>query len=120
MAGSMYRKPSRLWVLRVYAGREPLTGKKVWKSRTFQGTKREAERALAAFVTEQPSAHVPAPFQDVRRAAGTLVRGQVWRLVTVDGAADPVDHQRQPEGVIGPQGVRHRCGGPRPFLRRAA
>src|SRR3954451_11698746 len=61
MAGSMYRRPSGLWVLRVYAGRDPLTGKKVWKSRPFRGTKREAERALAAFVTEQPSAHVPAP-----------------------------------------------------------
>ena len=36
-------------------------GKKVWKSRTFQGTKREADRALAAFVTEQPSAQAPAP-----------------------------------------------------------
>ena len=32
MAGSIYRKPSGLWVLRVYAGRDPLTGKKVWKS----------------------------------------------------------------------------------------
>jgi hypothetical protein len=51
----------RTWVLRVYAGRDPLTGKKVWKSRTFQGTKREADRALAAFVAEQPSAQAPAP-----------------------------------------------------------
>lgn len=50
-----------MWVLRVYAGRDPLTGKKVWRSRTFQGTKREADRALAAFVTEQSSAHAPAP-----------------------------------------------------------
>ena len=29
-----------LWVLQVYAGRDPLTGKKVWKSRTVRGTKR--------------------------------------------------------------------------------
>jgi integrase len=61
MAGSMYRRPSGLWVLRVYAGRDPLTGKKVWRSRTVRGTKREAERELAAFVTEQPSAQAPAP-----------------------------------------------------------
>src|SRR5215218_9997969 len=73
MAGSMYRRPSGLWVLRVYAGRDPLTGKKVWKSRTFQGTKREADRALAAFMSEQPSAQAPAP----SRTFGEL-RGGRW------------------------------------------
>jgi len=39
-------------MLRVYAGRDPLTGRKMWKARSFRGSKRDAERALAAFVTE--------------------------------------------------------------------
>ena len=61
MAGSMYRRASGLWVLRVYAGRDPLTGKKICRSRTFRGTKREADKALAAFVTEQPWSQPAAP-----------------------------------------------------------
>ncbi len=51
MAGVM-RKRGNSWELRVYAGRNALTGKKQWATRTFKGTQREAERALAAFVTE--------------------------------------------------------------------
>ncbi|HET9441708.1 MAG TPA: hypothetical protein VFO65_00210 [Acidimicrobiales bacterium] len=51
MAGSMYRRGD-VWVLRVYVGRDPLTGKKQWRSRSVPGTRREAERALAALVTE--------------------------------------------------------------------
>ncbi|MSV91181.1 MAG: hypothetical protein F2754_10800 [Actinobacteria bacterium] len=51
MAGVM-RKRGSSWELRVYAGRNALTGKKQWATRTFKGTQREAERALAAFVTE--------------------------------------------------------------------
>ena len=51
----MYKRPSGAWVLRVYAGRDELTGKKLSRSRTFHGTKREAEKALAAFVAERPS-----------------------------------------------------------------
>lgn len=38
-------------MLHAYAGPDALTGKKIWKARTFRGTKREADRALAAFLT---------------------------------------------------------------------
>ena len=44
------RGPS--WQLIVHAGRDPVTGKKRYVSRTVKGSKREAERSLAAFVTE--------------------------------------------------------------------
>jgi len=44
------RGPS--WQLIVHAGRDPVTGKKRYVSRSVKGSKREAERALAAFVTE--------------------------------------------------------------------
>jgi hypothetical protein len=46
------------WVLRVYLGRDPLTGEKRWKYKTFKGGKREAQRALAAMVA---MANIPVP-----------------------------------------------------------
>lgn len=52
MAGSMYQSPNGTWVLRVHTGRDPLTGKKRYRARSFRGTQRDAGRALAAFVTE--------------------------------------------------------------------
>lgn len=52
MAGSMYQSPNGTWVLRVHTGRDPLTGKKQYRARSFRGTQRDAGRALAAFVTE--------------------------------------------------------------------
>jgi integrase len=36
----------------VYAGRDPKTGSPLQEHRTFKGTKRDAQKALAAFVTE--------------------------------------------------------------------
>lgn len=48
-------------MLRVYVGRDPLTRKKVWKARSFRGTKREAEKALAALVAEVGSSRPTAP-----------------------------------------------------------
>jgi integrase len=38
--------------MRVYLGRDPVTTKKRWKSRSFHGGKRAARGAMAAFVTE--------------------------------------------------------------------
>ena len=51
MRGSM-RQRGDGWELRVYRGRDPLTGRKRWTSRTVHGGKREAERALRALITE--------------------------------------------------------------------
>ena len=61
MAGSMYKDKYGAWMLRVYAGRDPLTGRKMWKARSFRGSKRDAERALAAFVTEMSSTRPTGP-----------------------------------------------------------
>ena len=57
----MYKARSGAWMLRVYAGRDPLTGKKVWKARSVRGTKRDAERALAVFVAELLTARPSGP-----------------------------------------------------------
>ncbi len=52
MPGSMRQRGERSWNLRVYAGRDPATGRKVSVERTVRGTKREASKVLAAMVAE--------------------------------------------------------------------
>ncbi len=51
MQGFM-RQRGNSWELRVYVGRDVLTGRKQWVSKTFKGGKRDAQRALAALVAE--------------------------------------------------------------------
>ncbi|MCP4968484.1 MAG: site-specific integrase [bacterium] len=51
MKGSMRRR-GESWELRVYAGLDPVSGKHRYVQRTVKGGKREAQRALAAFVAE--------------------------------------------------------------------
>ena len=46
------RQRSGSWELRVYAGRDPVSGKKRWVTRTVKGGKREAARALAKLSAE--------------------------------------------------------------------
>ena len=59
MRGSMRRR-GEAWELRVYLGRDPITGKPRYRSRTFRGSKRRAEEALARLLTESRSgAEVP-------------------------------------------------------------
>jgi integrase len=52
MPGSMRQRGEGSWNLRVYAGRDPVTGRKVSVERTVRGTKREASKMLAAMVAE--------------------------------------------------------------------
>jgi hypothetical protein len=51
MQGFMRQRGSS-WELRVYLGRDAVTGRKRSISRTFKGGKRDAQRALAALVAE--------------------------------------------------------------------
>jgi hypothetical protein len=51
MKGFM-RQRGASWELRVYTGRDPVTGKKRYATRTVRGGKREAQSALAAMITE--------------------------------------------------------------------
>lgn len=46
------RKRGDAWELRAYAGVDPITKRQKYMTRTFRGGKREAEEALARFVTE--------------------------------------------------------------------
>ncbi len=49
MQGSLRRRGAA-WQLRVYTGRDAVTGHKRWVTRTVRGTRRQAERELAAMV----------------------------------------------------------------------
>src|SRR5436305_8541140 len=51
MRGSMRRK-GEAWELRVYLGRDSITGKPRYRSRTFRGTKRRAEEEVARLLTD--------------------------------------------------------------------
>jgi integrase len=48
----MREKRPGYWELRAFAGADPLTGRKQYRTRTFRGTKRQASSALAVLVTE--------------------------------------------------------------------
>lgn len=48
----MRQRGAESWQLRVFVGRDPVTGRKRWTTRTVRGGKRQAQRALAAMVTE--------------------------------------------------------------------
>lgn len=52
MAGSMRQRGESSWELRVHAGRDDVTGRKHYVTRTFRGGKREASKALASLVAE--------------------------------------------------------------------
>jgi integrase len=52
MPGSMRRRGENSWNLRVYAGRDTATGRKISVERTVRGNKREASKVLAAMVAE--------------------------------------------------------------------
>ena len=46
------RQRGDVWELRAYAGRDPVSGRKLYRTRSFRGGKREAEDALARFLLE--------------------------------------------------------------------
>ena len=52
MPGSMRQRGENSWNLRVYAGRDAVSGRKISVERTVRGNKREASKVLAAMVAE--------------------------------------------------------------------
>lgn len=53
MRGNIRRRSKDTWTLQVYGGKDPATGKKRYVSRTFRGSKKDAEAALANLVRAQ-------------------------------------------------------------------
>ncbi len=61
MRGHVRERGPGAWELRAYAGRDALSGRKRYSTRTVRvKERREAEKALAAFVTELETSRVPA------------------------------------------------------------
>ncbi len=52
MSGSLRQRSPGTWQLRVFEGVDEISGKKRYRSKTFRGTKREAQKALNALVAE--------------------------------------------------------------------
>jgi integrase len=46
------RKRGAAWELRAYAGRDPVSGRPIYRTRTYRGGRRDAEDALGKFVQE--------------------------------------------------------------------
>ncbi|MDH3753816.1 MAG: hypothetical protein OEU32_08075 [Acidimicrobiia bacterium] len=69
MAGSIRQRGERSWELRVYAGRDPESGRKQYVTRTVKGSKREADRALSRLVG-QVDDYVSLAFTRLRERCG--------------------------------------------------
>ena len=63
------------WQVRVYVGRDPVTGKPRQVTRTFKGGERTAAKALAALVTEVEMGKFS------RTTATVKSRGVVYKVV---------------------------------------
>ena len=59
MRGTKDERSPGIWRLRVFIGRDPVTGNPKQVTRTFHGTKKQADTALAEFVTEVSNGTVP-------------------------------------------------------------
>ena len=104
MPGSM-RKRGDSWEMRVYAGTDPETGKRQWRSATTKGTRRAAQRALVEFAARVDYPRRMTCSGDRRQSSRRLVRGAVTELVTDDDTPDeeryrlpPHTSSRTPEG----------------------
>jgi integrase len=58
VSGHLRERTPGSWELRAYQGRDPLTRRKKYATRTFKGTRREANKALAQFVAQTATATV--------------------------------------------------------------
>jgi integrase len=91
------------WQLRVSLGRDPVTGKSLYRTKGMRGTKRDAERALAALVAEVANG---------RRAAPTSLTVEAL----LDLWLEHLEHQgRSPTTLRGYRSLRHLL--PADFLR---
>jgi integrase len=57
--GTKTERSPGVWRLRVFVGSDPITGNPLQLSRTFRGTKRQADSALAAFLSDVLTGEAP-------------------------------------------------------------
>jgi integrase len=53
LAGQIRKRGDRTWLVRVYLGRDPATGKRKWLSRTVHGTRRDAASLLHSLLRDR-------------------------------------------------------------------
>jgi hypothetical protein len=51
-SGSIRQRRPKVWQITIELPKDPITGKRIRRYRTVEGTKKEAERAMHEFVTE--------------------------------------------------------------------
>lgn len=100
MEGSL-RQRGDAWQVRVYAGRDPVTGRKRWLTKTVRGGKREAQRERANLVAEV-NRGVATGTDAGERPHRALARGGVARLVAFDPRTDQERIRTHIEPLLGP------------------
>jgi len=75
----MREKRAGYWELRVFAGVDPLSGKRQYRTRTFRGTKRQAQSALAC----------PPPSSTYYACSTALPRRGIPRTPSCSGSSPP-------------------------------
>lgn len=88
-AGEMREDPTRrgVWRLRVFIGRDPLTGRRRFTNRTVRGSEKDARKALARLLTE---------VQDSRPTAESITVEQL-----LERWIDHITPQRTPATIAG-------------------
>ena len=61
MAGQIRKRGERTWLVRVYLGRDPATGKRKWLSRTVHGTRRDAAAVLNGLLRDRDMGRLTIP-----------------------------------------------------------
>ena len=88
MKGTKDERSPGVWRLRVFIGRDPVTGNPRQVTRTFRGTKKQADTALAEFLTEVSNRSVPV---DVSTTLGAFL----------DRWLDHIEPNRSPSTILG-------------------
>lgn len=55
MSGSIRQRSEGSWELRVFLGRDPVSGRRRYRTKTVRGGKRDAQRALAVMLSAVPA-----------------------------------------------------------------
>ena len=99
MRGNIRRRSNGSWTIQVYAGKDPETGRKRYVSRTVQGSKKDAEAALAKLIRAQETgldlSAAPYGFGLPRSMVGSLDgQGEAANPLPLRGASGSMSSRR--------------------------
>lgn len=61
MAGQIISRGDRTWLIRIFIGRDPKTGKRTYHNQTVHGTKKEAQQVLNSLLRDHDMGSLVAP-----------------------------------------------------------